>query len=169
MAITDREVTLSGTRFQITPLRAWHAYRVFDVVREEFFRHSTHDTAELLKLDGSIQTMTPEEMLPIAWEVLSAIGKFEPTFVEREVMGPLFGKVKFENEVVQGLATLRGNEEDAFGDPFDVYELLGRCIAISFLGRFKSQLQKFDGLSIISPSSPAPSTPSSPDSSPPVG
>ena len=126
MLLTDREPKIGDTQFYIRKIPAWEAYPFGELFRETFFNALNLDTANL----------TPDsESMGIGIDSIASIVQVIMG-IDKDVIETLkiatFKYVQFDRGDGPK-RSLEGNENEAFDDFIQIYDLLARTITINFL------------------------------------
>lgn len=151
-SLLARTVVKGDTTFRIEKMPAMKGYRCFESIRAGLTRleYAPGLVSEIL-----LNTVpAAEDALPDAGEgnagaeqmvqLVDAILQLDESFIER-VRTDLFAFVKFQNAGAK-YRTLLGNEDQAFRDPLDVYDLLVRAFSVNFTDSFRGLFSQIGGV-----------------------
>ena len=127
MLLTDREPKIGETQFYIHKIPAWDAYPYGELFRETFFKALNLDTAGLITENEETMGVGLDSLASIL-QVIMGIDKK----VVEELKVATFKYVQFSRDDGPK-RSLEGNENAAFDDFIQIYDLLARTLTINFL------------------------------------
>ena len=152
-SLLARTVVKGDTTFRIEKMPAMKGYRCFENIRagltrleytpglvSEILLGAVPAAEDALPADEDAGNAGAEQMV----QLVDAILQLDESFIER-VRTDLFAFVKFQNAGAQ-YRVLLGNEDQAFRDPLDVYDLLVRAFSINFTDSFRGLFSRIGGV-----------------------
>lgn len=136
------EFEINGTHYEITKMRSMPGFALLEQIRQNLGL-SFSALAEIR--NGNL--LEADAMTALAQTLLC----LPPDFVEL-VRKKLFEGVSFRNEEVKTALPLAGKEQMAIKEPFEVYELIARCLAVNFIpSSLSNESNLIESLSSILP------------------
>ena len=152
-SLLARTVVKGDTTFRIDKMPAMKGFRCFEGIRaglsrldyspglvSEILLKVVPDAADALPEGTEDSAAGAEQMV----QLVDAILQLDEKFIEK-VRTDLFQFVKFQNAGGQ-YRTLLGNEDQAFRDPLDVYDILVRAFSVNFISSFQGMFSQISGV-----------------------